>query len=271
MEASSSSRSWSTCHSVGVLVAVLACAGCGPAAAAESLTPTAALVDPDAGRDAAQPELPSLLIPFSEEALSPIPWPLPAPTPEQVDEARFCDIEGLVWERYTERLGDGGLAAMYSPTSACDLAALVSAYGWRRAANAPPPPEGVAVALQLLRLNPAFGLHNQIVTYYAEERLLQAPPFAALPVVRVDLRYFWSGLGGGMSRTVVVTDGDTRPVVVCRDDGEPTECSRRIDIVQALGTAATNLLPTGRPLPTIVICTDDYPDWNVTVTYADLA
>lgn len=88
---------------------------------------------------------------------------------------------------------------MYSPVSACDLAALASAYGWRRAANAPPPPEGVAVVIQLLRLNPAFGLHNLILKYYAEERLVQAPPFAALPVVRVDLRYFWAGLGGGVT------------------------------------------------------------------------
>lgn len=71
----------------GLALSVVGWAGCGPAAAAEGLTPAAASVDPDAGGEGAGAELPSLLEPFSEEALAPIPWPLPAPTPEQIAEA----------------------------------------------------------------------------------------------------------------------------------------------------------------------------------------
>jgi hypothetical protein len=54
----------------------------------------------------------------------PLMWPLRAPSPIRVQEARDCDIAGLISERYPQRTGVAELANAYTTQSACDWAVM---------------------------------------------------------------------------------------------------------------------------------------------------
>jgi hypothetical protein len=199
----------------------------------------------------------------------PLTWPLRAPSPIQVQEARDCDIAGLVSERYPQRIGIDELASTYTTQSACDWAVLSVAYAGRAGEGEPPAPEGRAAFARATALNPAYALASPVLfAYFGTPTFVEEPPVTQQPITQVSLNYHWSGLGDEVAYDVSILAADSEPVAAGTVNGEPYQSHPPRDIVQGFSVALTDLVPIEKPLE-LIVCYDNYPDWSVALTYAD--
>lgn len=137
---------------------------------------------------------------------------------------------------------------------------------------------------KLARMNPAIILRLPIIaSYYNQIELVAPPEIAAQPITTVHLRYTFSGLGNSLAYDVTITNADDVPDVsgdIQNDNnmgGSDSEATPEpivlaetvdVDVVQALGDGLSDLVPIGAQFSSAP-CWDYYPDWTVTLTFAD--
>ncbi|RMG15416.1 MAG: hypothetical protein D6728_00755 [Cyanobacteria bacterium J055] len=240
----------------------------------------------------------AILVPFSgfslvlgnaAIAVSPMPWSLPPLTDEQLEAVRNCDLETVAIDRYPETLTADELLQAYTPTTDCDWAVLAraSAQRWDGVSL----PESAQNAFgQTIALNPGFIYAPSLfASYFGKIPVVEAPPFTQQEIVAVKIEYRWYGLGNGVSYQVEIDRANTQPIVSGTVNsglmfGDPTwetptteqlhksdrTLSGTIDpeIVQALRFALTDLVPIDSQF-TLNFCTDNYPDWLVSIAFAD--
>lgn len=209
-------------------------------------------------------------------------WEIPLPTAEQVMEARECAIEDLAEELYG---GIDDLTDISEPESACEWAALAAAHRNLIPEGEEPGDDAREVFRQVVAQNPAFLLREEMMfVYIGMGNLVEAHPLTLQPLQSVTIHHTYSGIGSTVEYDVEISEADSESPVVTvevspdtstmqpEDDEADTEVvfPETIDpeIVQALGASLTDLIPIEAQF-TGTFCWDNYPDWNVTLTYED--
>jgi hypothetical protein len=197
-----------------------------------------------------------------------------------------CDLD---WrKRYPENMSIPALRDAFEPVTAFDWAILAVAYAARVGEGEPPPTGGQLAYQTAARMNPAFAYTLQVLDPYAETPLVGAPEFTRHPLIGLRIREQWSG-GIGVeiyafdfeisitkanSAAPVVTGTkrvfDAKSTVRDLESVTPEKIATTIDpaLVKAVGKSLSNLLSVDNPL-SLVPCTDNYPDWEATLEYAD--
>jgi len=161
----------------------------------------------------------------------------------------------------------------YPLESDCDWAALLAAYVLRMSEGDSIPEFAKDDFAALMQRNPAYALKSHIMMgFIGAIPLVQAPPFAGQAITEVEIVYDWGGMGESVHYEIRITEADTSPNVTVQTSEEslPASVGIQLDpaVVQALGPALTNLLPTQREL-TLVPCTDSFPDWHADLAFKD--
>ncbi len=195
----------------------------------------------------------------------PLDWPLPVPDGTMVDDALACDLE-----------------TSYSPTSACDWAVLAVAFSERTQDKDELPEKALQAFRRAVAGNAALSFRKELMGggYFSAKSLVKAPPFSSQPITQVYIELAWGGGIGvptyNINYNVTISGAESsRPVVSgsLETKGE-TPVKRALtgtvaaSLVQALGPALTDLLPIKRQF-TLTPCTDNYPDWKVSLTFKD--
>jgi hypothetical protein len=204
----------------------------------------------------------------SQPETFPRPWPLSPFSDEQVAAVRACDLDQLREERYPTTIPTESLTKTVELVTPCDWAVLATAFAERAKGN-DPLPAGREALRQALTGNPAFMLADRLFySYFGALELVTAPPQAQQLVHGVRLTYAWSGLGDPVDPFwTEISQADSEPLVTgtAPKQPEPPELKR---LTQGLGAALTDLVPVDAPV-SLQPCTDNYPDWRVTLTFAD--
>ncbi|MCB9450857.1 MAG: hypothetical protein H6672_05425 [Anaerolineaceae bacterium] len=212
-------------------------------------------------------------------------WPVAAPDAAAIDAAYACFLDSFPAERYPESLGIDELEAAFAPETACDWAVLAVAVA-QRAGDGDMPEIGKTAFATAVGENPALAFRLPLLIPYYGALPLVEPPFADQPLVTVNIHYGWAGMGEAVSYTLLINNGDDQPTVsgkltlgsgmVFSATPETPEGPRDSEItgsvtveqVQSLGAALTDLMPIGQQF-SWEPCWDTYPDWVVTLTFAD--
>jgi len=209
------------------------------------------------------------LIPLESltDASLPLSWPVPVPNETQVAEVRACSIETLTGERYASRLDLDELPGAYTLETACDWAVLAAAYAERSGDS--PHPNGEKAFAQAITMNPAFAFTLPILFPYSViDDSVTAPPFSEQPLTEVHLIYDWDGLGDTASFDITLTAIEDGAAATGELNNKPFSSTLSTANWRSLGTNLGDLFPIARPL-IMVVCYDNYPEWDVTLTYAD--
>ncbi|HEY9604638.1 MAG TPA: hypothetical protein V6C85_23735 [Allocoleopsis sp.] len=205
----------------------------------------------------------------------PIEWSIPPLTNEQLAAVRACDIRKLESDRYPTTLTTGELLKAHTPNSDCDWAVLAWAYAKRTEKGEAVPEQGKLALAKAIANNPGFVLASPIFSsYFGEISLVKAPPFARREITAVKIEYQWGGLGEFVGYTVNITQANAKPVVSGTAKqgpfGNKPQIPGSIDKnkVQALAPALTDLLPIDSQFE-MTVCTDNYPNWTVSLTFED--
>ena len=214
----------------------------------------------------------------------PANWPIAPLTAAPIEEVSRCRIEQLAAERYPndnlKSVNINELPDAYSPKSACDWAVLAMAYAERISENDTPPEPAKEAFLEAISRNYGFAVTVPLVyTYFGEVSLVKAPPFVKQEITAVKIDYTWIGLGLSrgleeFSYSVSIDQAHTQPIVSATVIPESLALNLSFeerldrDKVQALGPALTDLLPIESQFE-FVVCTDNYPDWSISLTFKD--
>lgn len=209
---------------------------------------------------------------------SPIPAPLPAAewpvlplTEQEIASVNECDIEGIASEHYPDTIMTDDLQSVFAPQTGCEWAALALAYAYRLD-DAESLSEAARGAFsQAVSRNFGFAFATPIFySYFGTTPLVEAPDFAQQEITDVDIEYNWAGLGDPVDYALEIHQANTTPTFSVNPDRLSTSLRTGIDkqLLQALGPALTDLLPVESRF-TLSPCFDNYPDWDVTLTFAD--
>lgn len=232
-----------------------------PSETATLIPPTETQLPPPTETATAAP-VPSIQLPMS--------WPMSPFTEAQVSEARSCDIEGLASQRYSSSLEVSQLASAYAVETACDWAVLAFACAQKSPQDSGPSEPCLFALNETVALNPALLLRNQIFQYYlGTTSIVQAPPIAQKQLVKLFVRYEWTGLGDRVRFTITVSRLTGNAVVNVDPNSPITPATDEIkNLSNALPAALTDLVPIGAPM-TVQFCTDNYPAWEAILTFDD--
>jgi hypothetical protein len=83
-----------------------------------------------------------------------------------------------------------------------------------------------------------------------------------------EIHYSWTGLGPPheVPWHVTIENADTAPEVIGVVDDQDYSAALDEELAQALGDALTGLLPVASS-GALVVCTDNSPNWMITLTY----
>jgi hypothetical protein len=204
----------------------------------------------------------------------PFQFPLEHPTKAQVAAAHACDLNPPTGDATPE-------ATPADSNNACELAGRALSLARARGDSSDPSAEELKLLEQIAAANPALLLDiNLLVAYYNAEPLVAPPDFASQPIRRLTLRYNFAGLSSGTNYDFVIEDADTTPHISGKVESgsgyeteetpEPPSLPKTVDArwVQAFGPALRDLLPIAKPFSTTP-CWDYYPDWVITLEFAD--
>jgi hypothetical protein len=206
--------------------------------------------------------------------LFPAKWPIAPLTAAQIKEVSNCPLEELAAERYPNDALNAELLDAYSPVSACDWAVLATAYAERGSDNDTLPEPAKEAFLEAISRNYGFAVTVPLFyPYFGEFSLVGLPPFAQQEVITVKMDYAWVGEGDPVNYSVRIEQADTKPVVfatIMPESSAPDLSLKELDKgkVQALGLALTDLLPIESQFE-YVVCTDNYPNWSILLTFKD--
>ena len=209
----------------------------------------------------------------------PAKWPIVPLTAAQIEEVSKCQLEERAGERYPDNILIAELPDAYSPVSACDWAVLATAYAERSWEEDTLPEPAKEAFLEAISRNYGFAVKTPLVyRYFGEVSLVEAPPFVKQEITTVEIDYTWIGLAGPgepdkFSYSVRIEQADTKPIVSATATPDSSAPNLRLEgldraKVQALGPALTDLLPIESQFE-FIVCTDDYPDWSITLTFKD--
>lgn len=196
-------------------------------------------------------------------------FPLPAPDAELIDAAYACIG--------TE---EGSSTVVSEPDLSCRLAQDLSEQAQNRG-QTPPSPDEIAQFVELIERNVVYAQHLPILAgFYNQVPLVAPPAFAVQLLTSVHVVYSFVGLGSGVDYDVTI-DLTTKPAHVSGAletssnfgvtvTSEPLTLPASVDaaVVQGLSSALSDLVPVGAQFTTAP-CWDYYPDWIVTLTFAD--
>lgn len=197
-------------------------------------------------------------------------FPLPAPDAAQIDAAYAC------------------FGADTPGTDADEVCALATSLVDQAATRqqSPPTDDEIQSFAQLIEANPVLALHLPLLAGFFGQVDLVAPPESVMqPIIGVQLHYTFMGLGGtSPDYTVTITDANTTPRVSgqielnamrletpdpsATEEASPLPETLDPAVVQALAPALRDLVPIAAQFSTSP-CWDYYPDWTVTLTFAD--
>ena len=201
-------------------------------------------------------------------------WSIAPLTAAQIEEVSNCALEELAAARYPDNILIAELPDAFSPVSACDWAVLAVAYAERRSEDDPLPEPAKEAFLEVISRNYGFAVTTPLFyPYFGEVSLVELPPFAQQEVTTVKMDYTWVGEGDSVSYSVSIEQADTKPIVSATIMPESFAVNLDLeglekDKVQALGLALTDLLPIESQFE-FVVCTDNYPDWLISLTFKD--
>jgi hypothetical protein len=212
------------------------------------------------------PATPTPVQPANDAVLA---WPVAPFTPAQAAEVKACDTEKLGETRYPKAMTIDALSAAFALKTTCDQATLASACA-ARVKDGALPPACLDAFRATLRANPAFVFANGLTGgYFGKLTFVSAPPIAARALSAVAITYGWDGLGTPVKWTVAIHDLATTPAIDVTGVKAPPAWTKDIAAaVTGLGTSLTSFLPIAKPL-NAVDCTDNYPDWTLTLTFDD--
>ncbi len=218
---------------------------------------------------APRPSLTPSLTPTPNPNFHPLTFPLPLPDQKQLEEARQCDIEKLITARYPESTTTSNLNAAYSPTTACDWAVLAAAYAARAETDETALSEGQPTWVKAVSQNTAYALSDQLFFGYASAPAgVTAPDLTSQSLTEIKIRYQWSGYGDSVQYEISMTKADAQPEISGTVNGLPYSGTTTIESesLQNLGKSLMGLIPVAKT-SSMIACYDNYPDWNVTLTY----
>ena len=204
----------------------------------------------------------------------PAKWPITPLTVSQIEEVSQCDLEELAAERYPDNILSAELPDAFSPVLACDWAVLATAYAERLSEDNTLPEPAKKAFLEAISRNYGFALTMPLFyPYFGEVSLVELPPFAQQEVTAVKIDYTWVGEDDPVSYSVRIEQAHIKPIVSATVI--PESFAANLDLegldkgkVQALGLALTDLLPIESQFEYIV-CTGNYPDWSISLTFKD--
>jgi len=208
----------------------------------------------------------------------PLTWPVSMPTQKQIMEARECHVEAVAQARYPERMSYWELENTFSPNSPCDWAILAFAYRSHLDDQVPTPEEGKRAFFQAIKQNPALALTTSLFYPYLNSmKLVEAPPLAEQPIISVAIDYEWSGIGepSNIQYHIEIDQANASvDKINLNVQAQPKDLTKNLisDVdplmIQKLGKVLTDFLPV-RSSFTLQNCTDNYPDWNIQLTFLD--
>lgn len=204
----------------------------------------------------------------------PAKWPIAPLTAAQIEEVSKCHLEELAAERYPDNILIAELPDAYSPVSACDWAVLAMAYAERSWEDDTLPEPAKEAFIEAISRNYGFAVTVPLFyPYFGKFSLVELPPFAQQEVTAVRMDYAWVGEGAPVNYSVRIEQAHIKPVVSATVMPESLATNLNLEgldkgKVQALGLALTDLLPIESQFEYIV-CTDNYPDWSISLTFKD--
>jgi hypothetical protein len=208
----------------------------------------------------------------------PLTWPVSMPTTKQITESRECSVESLAQSRYPETLSYWELENAYLPKSPCDWAVLAFAYRSHLDDQVPTPEEGKRAFFQAVKQNPSFAMATSLFyPYFNSMELVGQSPLVKQPITSVVIDYEWSGIGEPPNLQYHIemeransSLGQIKLNVQALPKDLTNNLVHTIDPkrVQEIGKALTDFLPVRSPF-TLQNCTDNYPDWNIKLTFLD--
>ncbi|MCE2396699.1 hypothetical protein J4G02_19395 [Candidatus Poribacteria bacterium] len=213
----------------------------------------------------------------------PANWPITPLTGAEIEEVSQCRLEEIAAERYPndnlKSVSIDELPDAYSPKSACDWAVLATAYAERVLDDDALPESAKEAFIEAISRNYGFAVTAPLFyRYFGEVSLVESPPFVKQEITAVKIDYTWVGLAGSgepekFSYSVKIEQAHTKPVVsatVIPESSVPNLSLEALDPdkIQALGPALADLLPIESQFE-FVVCTDNYPDWSISLTFKD--
>ena len=198
-------------------------------------------------------------------------WVISPLTEEQIAAVMACDIEGLASQRYSDVGTTTDLQSVFPPESDCDWAALALAYANRLDYEQPLPKSVRDAFSQAVSNNYGFAFATPLFyRYFGSISMAEPPPFTQQDISDVQVQYVWSGYGETVEYTIEIHQADTTPTLTVIPDDFSSELNREVDpeLIQALSAGLTNLLPV-EDIFDLIVCVDNYPYWDVTLTFAD--
>lgn len=200
----------------------------------------------------------------------PVEFPLPILRQEQIQEVADCHVQELANERYPENIDTDHLLASFPPVSDCDWAVLSFGYAVRNDSGSPSP-LGLEAFKKAISKNYGFALATGIFDYYfSSVPLVNTPQFTGKEIEKVEINYIWNGLGepSMIEYALDINQANTNPIISSKTDSINTNITLDKNMVQDLSQGLNDLLPVDSGIQ-LIYCTDNYPEWSVSLTFTD--
>lgn len=207
--------------------------------------------------------------------LFPLAEPLLPLSAAQLKEVRECAVEELATTRYPEAAPIDDLIYLFTPENACDWASLAYAYTERLQDKQEMPEVAKNAFGQAIANNIGFALSTPLFYryYYDTFTIVAAPARFEQDIVKVQIKYTWSGIGDPVEYQLEISQANTNPIVALQSYTpttlpESAKTTVNSATVQALGKALINWVPIDAQFA-LTPCYDNYPDWTTTLTMQD--
>lgn len=207
---------------------------------------------------------------IQNSSIYPVAYPLSPLTKDQILEVGMCDIANLAAARYPEVIIDNQFDNQFTPTTSCDWAVLAFAFALQNETDIPNP-YGVEAYLKAVEENYGYTLATPIFyTYFGSISLVENPEFANQEIKEIELNYYWSGLGepSNLEYTLSIIDANTTPIIESDSPLVNKDITINKELIQSLRLGLNDLLPIESEI-SIAPCTDNYPQWQVKITFMD--
>ena len=203
-------------------------------------------------------------------SIYPVAFPLPPLTKDQIVEVELCDIGNVTSERYPDSIDENQLTEQFTPKSGCDWAILAFAYALRNHSESPSP-LGMEAFKNAVAENYGYVLATPIFyQYFGSLKLVEKPGFTNQEIKGLTIHYHWSGLGepSKIEYSLSIKQANTSPAIVSEFPLINKSIRINRETIQDLTNGLSDLVPIESEIQ-IAPCTDNYPEWQIGITFAD--